>query len=272
MSFILGHELLTPNEIRYLKQALSGDRPLVLERVWSLMDDAWEECHCTQDVIDEHVAQFYAHPVWLLNGLFVEQDAQSLVFRRHFSAFVASLKPERVADFGGGYGTLARMVGAACPEAEIHIVEPHPHPSAVSLAKNTSNVRYVDELTGQYDVLIATDVFEHVPDPLALVEKTSVFLRMGGTYLVANCFWPVIRCHLPATFHFRWSWNVAMVAMNLQPGEVVSYGRAYMRTGQIAAATARRIEKRSRFWFALIERMPARVRRKVARLLIEGAF
>jgi hypothetical protein len=162
------------------------------------------------------------------------------------------------------------MIGAHCPDTEVHIVEPHPHAAAVSLSGQTPNVRYVTEFSGEYDVLIATDVFEHVPDPLALVESTAAHLRMGGEYLIANCFWPVIRCHLPSAFHFRWSWDAAMRAMNLQPGKLVTYGRAYNRIGPVSASAARDIERRSKRWFNLIERMPGRVQERLARFVFSG--
>lgn len=208
--------------------------------------------------------------MWLLNGFFIEQHAESLSHRRDFTDYVESLKPKLVADFGGGYGSLARMIGARCQDTEVHIVEPHPHAVAVSLAEHTPNVRYEREFSGEYDVLIATDVFEHVPDPLALVESTAAHLRMGGEYMIANCFWPVIRCHLPSTFHFRWSWNAAMTAMNLQPGKAVTYGRAYKRIGPVSAIAARAIERRSKRWFGLIERMPGLVHGRLAKLVISG--
>jgi len=234
------------------------------------MDAAWEECRCDPDVVDERIAEFYAHPVWLLNGLFIEQHADSLNYRRIFAEYVARLNPSRVADFGGGYGSLARMIGECCPSAEVHVVEPHPHKAAISLAGRTPNVRYVPELQGLYDVIIATDVFEHVSDPLALVASTATHLRMDGEYLMANCFWPVIQCHLPSSFHFRWSWDAAMKAMSLQPGKAVAYGRAYKRVGPVSSDSARRIEQRSRRWFWLIERLPVSARGRFARFLVSG--
>ena len=75
--------------------------------------------------------------------------------------------PVLVADYGGGFGVLALLLGAALPKAQVELVEPHPHAAAIALAAYTPNVRYVLELTGSYDLLIATDVFEHVPIPLA---------------------------------------------------------------------------------------------------------
>ena len=261
-------ENLSFEESKYLASILAERETIQLEGLWSLMDAAWAECGCNANVIDERINKFYQHPVWLLNGIFIEQDELSMKHRRVFSEYIAGLKPKRVADFGGGYGTLARMIAACCPEAEVHIVEPHPHKAAVEITEKIQNLRYVSDFHGEYDVIIATDVFEHVPDPLALVESTSYHLRVGGKYLIANCFWPVIKCHLPSTFHFRWTWDKAMTAMNLLPGQAVSYGRAYERLGPISASAAREIESRSSRWFELIEKIPGRIRVRVANILL----
>jgi SAM-dependent methyltransferase len=234
------------------------------------MDSAWDDCVCGAVPSADELHKYYSHPVWLLNGLFIEQDRDSIANREAFSGFVARLAPTRVADVGGGFGTLARMVGARCEDAAVEVMEPNPHEYAVRLARMTKNVRYVPGLSGEYDVLIATDVFEHVHDPLRLVEQTASHLRVGGIYLIANCFWPVIRCHLEATFHFRWSWDTALAAMNLQPETFVAYGRAFRKKGPVDRRHARSIERRSRLAFGLIERLPGRVRSRAARVLVEG--
>jgi hypothetical protein len=236
-----------------------------LEGVWALMDGAWEECGCNPEVCDERIARFYSHPVWLLNGLFVEQHAESIQYRQKFADFVASLNPKRVADIGGGYGSLARMIGERSLMSEIHVVEPYPHQAAVSLAEQTSNVRYMKRCSGPYDVMVATDVFEHSFDPLKLVEDTATHLNVGGVYLMGNCFWPVIRCHLPSKFHFRWSWDAAMAAMGFRAGKTLDYARAFKKVGPISADGARRIERRSMRLFSLIERVPWRYRDRAAR-------
>jgi predicted TPR repeat methyltransferase len=139
------------------------------------------------------------------------------------------------------------------------------------LADKTANVRFVPEMTGSYDVLLATDVFEHMADPLSLVEATAEHLRPGGTYIMDNNFFPVIKCHLPSTFHFRWSWDAAMKTMNLRPGDRVAYGRAYTRMGPVSAKPARSIERRSRRWFTTIERTSPRWRHRAIAVLIGGA-
>jgi len=258
---------ISPEEEEYLLAVLKDGKFPDLEGIWALMDEAWEECQCDSAVMDRRIENFYSHPVWLLNGLFIGQHNESQKNRRMFTDYVASLGPGRVADFGGGFGALARMIGERCPATEVHVVEPHPHALAMALAEKTPNVRYVSELSGKYDVLIATDVFEHVLDPLKLVESTAAHLRSDGKYLIANCFWPVIRCHLPATFHFRYSWDAAMAAMNLKPEISVAYGRAYTRRGPVVSASARRLEQRSMEWFQMIERLPSKIRARVGRLL-----
>jgi len=263
-------ETLTDSERQYIRSVLPDGEAPELEEVWALMDAAWNEYHCDPEVMDKRISGFYKHPVWLLNGLFIEQHEGSLSHRRDFCEYAASLYPKRVADFGGGYGTLARMIGERCPDTEVHIVEPHPHARAVLLAQQTPNVRYVSELEGEYDMLIATDLFEHVPDPLAMVESTANHLRLHGEYLIANSFWPVIACHLPSTFHFRYSWDKALRAMNLQPGRRVAYGQSFKRIGPVSAMSARAIEKRSKRWFDFIERMPHQLRPITVRLILRA--
>jgi hypothetical protein len=209
-----------------------------LDEVWSLMDELWISLGCDPLNIDERVNLYYKHPVWLLNGLYIEQHPESLSYRKKFTKWVLGQNPKRVADFGGGFGGLARFIGEALPHVQIEVVDPHPHPAAIALAAATPNVRYVSKLSGEYDILIATDVFEHVPDPIGLVAETAANLRIGGKYLIANCFEPVIRCHLPQLFHFSISWDSAMQGMGLKLSDEVSYGRAFCRQGPIDITTA----------------------------------
>jgi hypothetical protein len=241
-----------------------------LPQLWQLMDDQWYAHGCDSTKFDDSISAFYCHPVWLLNGLFIEQDSQSLAHRQAFTAYVAQQAPCRVADFGGGFGGLARFIGAALPQSSVEVVEPHPHPAAIALAAGTPNVRFVPELTGEYDLLIATDVFEHVPDPIVLAARTASHLRIGGHYLIANCFAPVIACHLPQLFHLSIGWDQAMRAMGLQPKERVQYGCSYVRTGQLEEQAARRIEhlaQRVYPWFHSLPRGRARLGSALVSLL-----
>ena len=254
-SFVLQHT--TPTEKRYLKEVFYrfGGYP-DLEQVWSLMDEPWVELGCDPMNMDERVTAYYQHPVWLLNGLFIEQHTESIENRTKFAKWVMDQNPRRVADFGGGFGGLARITGEALPNAQVEVVDPHPHPAAIALAANTPNVRFVPELSSEYDILIATDVFEHVPDPIGLTAKTAEHLRVGGQYLIANCFAPVILCHLPQLFHFNASWDAVMQAMGLQPEEKVGYGRSYRRTGALNVPAGREKGECSRKIYPLVAWLP----------------
>jgi 2-polyprenyl-3-methyl-5-hydroxy-6-metoxy-1,4-benzoquinol methylase len=231
-----------------------------LEQVWQLMDEAWTSCGCDPYRIDERVTAFYRHPVWLLNGLFIEQHYESLRYRRLFADWVLQQSPARVADYGGGFGSLARLIGRTASTTIVEVVEPHPHSAAVALAAETSNVRFVPELTGEYDIVIATDVFEHVPDPLALAAQTATFVRAGGSYLMANCFRPVILCHLPQLFYLDYAWHDAMSAMRLIPAETVAYGRVFRRGPTLNLSAARNLASCAARLHPVLRRLPRRLR------------
>ncbi len=227
-----------------------------LEQLWALVDEPWIDLGCDPRMMDDRVGAFYRHPVWLLNGLMTEHHPSSRDNRSKFSAWIVDQKPRRVVDFGGGFGGLARRVGAALPSVEIEVVEPHPHPAAVALAAATPNVRYVPELSGVYDIMIATDVFEHVPDPIGLAASTARNLRIGGQYLIANCFAPAVLCHLPQLFHLSISWDAVMQAMGLRPEERVVYGRSYRHSGIVDEQAARAKGECSRQIYPLVSWLP----------------
>jgi len=261
--------LITPVDQQWLLGVFErfGGYP-ELEQVWAVMDEPWRELRCDPEVMDQRIGAYYSHPVWLLNGLFIEQHQQSIENRERFRDWVVKQKPKRVAEFGGGFGGLARMIGDAMPSVEVEVIEPHPHPVAMARAGKTRNVRYQPELSGEYDMIIATDVFEHVPDPLQLVFETANHLRIGGQYLIANCFHPVILSHLPQLFHFRHSWDHALNVLGLRPAEQVVYGRAFLRQGSLYLAPAHQVEKHSRALWHVTQYLPGRVGRPLTRALL----
>jgi SAM-dependent methyltransferase len=182
------------------------------------MDQAWDRCSCDNHHPDpDRLASFYRNPVWLLNGMFIEQHAVSMGHRQAITTAVAALAPERVLDFGGGFGTLARLLATALPKSEVAICEPYPPRHGIESCKPFANIHFVSELTSQsVDVLVSTDVLEHVPDPLALLAAMVDAVRPGGHLLIANCFYPVIACHLTSTFHLRYSFDAFCQALGLE--------------------------------------------------------
>jgi 2-polyprenyl-6-hydroxyphenyl methylase/3-demethylubiquinone-9 3-methyltransferase len=186
--------------------------PPTVESLWELMDVAWRSCGCSQWRYDpKRYSAFYSHFVWELNGLFVDHDPESLRHREIFAHAIASRRPKKILDYGGGHGTLARLIADQCPEAIVELFDPY----AVSRsAKSFDRVETLEE--NSFDVIVATDVLEHVHDPLRLLWKWSGLLAPGGWLLLANCFEPVVLCHLPKTFYLSFSLPVFARAFGLQ--------------------------------------------------------
>jgi 2-polyprenyl-6-hydroxyphenyl methylase/3-demethylubiquinone-9 3-methyltransferase len=146
---------------------------------------------------------FYNHPVWVLNGLFSEADPVSRGHREAIVQYLNKLSISRVADYGGGGGVLARFISTDLPWAEVDIVEPYPADYFLRDLANMGRVQYVSRLRGPYDAVIAQDVLEHVDDPAGLALELVDAVRLDGYLVFANCFYPIIKCHLPATFYLR---------------------------------------------------------------------
>jgi ubiquinone/menaquinone biosynthesis C-methylase UbiE len=239
-----------------------------LENIWKIMDEIWEQLDCDNNKIDFRIDSFYSHPIWLLNGLFIEQHKESMCNRAAFTKWVCAQRPNRVADYAGGFGTLARMIAKSCPNAEIEIIEPHFHQLAFEKTKHYKNISYKKKLTGKYDILIATDVFEHVPDPLALINETSISLKDKGKYLIANCFLPVLKCHLPQHYHFSPTFDHTLETAGLKITESVKYATVFSLSRKFNLKQARIFEKKSKKFWNLTKYLPKFVARRLIKFLI----
>jgi 2-polyprenyl-3-methyl-5-hydroxy-6-metoxy-1,4-benzoquinol methylase len=107
------------------------------------------------------------------------------------------------------------------------------------------------------DCLVSTDVLEHVLDPLDLFSKMIDRVNKGGYLLIANHFYPSIKCHLPATFHLRYSFDKFAEKMGLEIIGVCegSHATIYKKTQskELDWQMLRKLEKRSRFLFPFNE-------------------
>lgn len=197
-------ELLTDKEKSYLKKWQFTEFP-TLEQIWNEMDSIWDTFALdnSRPLNQQCVEQFYEHPIWLLNGIFVHLDPVSQNHRRAMAKKISNFNPKRVADFGGGFGELARHLALIAPHIYIDIIEPFPTKLAKFYLSQYPNVRFTTNFEGIYNCVVAQDVLEHMEQPLKLVEKMVRATSIGGVLIFANCFYPVIKCHLPSTFHLR---------------------------------------------------------------------
>ena len=216
MKFDMELDFYTQSEIKRLLDGLDSEFT-ELNQLLYLIDKVWDELECDNQVIDEDkMSQFYSHPVWTLNGLFAEQDPLSLQHRRSISNWIANNELAKTLDFGGGFGTLARMIVGKNSKARVDIYEPYPSEYAVSRCGKYSSINFVSLMDHDYDCIVSTDVLEHVTTPLHLFESMIKSVKVGGYLIIANCFFPIIKCHLPSTFHLRYTFDRFAIAMGLE--------------------------------------------------------
>jgi len=205
------------------------------EDVWRLMDEVWDEIGLNNRKPGQKMlGQFYSHSVWLLNSLFIEQDTLSMGHRRSIRDWIQVRADEirRVVDFGGGLGTLGILIGDIGDHISVDIYEPYSSRLAQSRLQQKENVQFIKELVGSYDCLLAVDVLEHVTDPIKILDEMAKSVRPAGYLIIANNFSPVIKCHLPGTFHLRFSFRflARLIGLSRLGPCVGSHATVYMRT------------------------------------------
>lgn len=125
------YEIIEINNLLTRQKAGLSD----LEQMWYLMDLIWDDMGCDNEQLNwETIGKFYSHPVWLLNGLFIEQHELSMQHRNSISDWVANNKFQNVVDYGGGFGTLARLIAKKDSAMNVNIYEPHPSDFGVKSA------------------------------------------------------------------------------------------------------------------------------------------
>jgi 2-polyprenyl-3-methyl-5-hydroxy-6-metoxy-1,4-benzoquinol methylase len=210
---------LTQTENAEIERLLSfaENSPLDLNDLWRMMDIVWDEMGCDSENLDfDKISAYYSHPIWTLNGLFIEQDQVSMGHREAMATWITSNNISNVLDYGGGFGTLARLIATKDREIKIDIHEPFPSQLAIAKMQEFSNVNFVSSFDRSYDCLVCIDVLEHVDNPLELFGTMIENVKVGGFLVIANCFHPDIKCHLPSTFHFRHTFDQFARVMGLQ--------------------------------------------------------
>jgi ubiquinone/menaquinone biosynthesis C-methylase UbiE len=228
--------LLAPKEIDELNKliAIAGNGCLELDSIYQILDYQWDEFGCDNRNLDwEQIGKFYNHPVWLLNGLFIEQDPWSMQLRQSIVDWIL-LRKDRISsvlDYGGGFGTLARLIASKEQNLLIDVYEPHPHKFAIFQSAEYLNINFVDTINKQYDCLVSTDVLEHIADPFKVFANMIESVKLNGYLVISSHFSPTIKCHLPATFHLIYTFDYFAKIMGLSvlgncPG---SYATLYQK-------------------------------------------
>ena len=246
------------DEIEVLLNKQSTEIVNDLEKIWYLMDLVWDEYGCNNKKLNwDKIGQFYSHPVWLLNGLFIEQDDMSMGHRHAISDWVVQNDFTSVVDYGGGFGTLAKLIADKGDQIKIDIYEPYPSDFGLKRINGYTNIDFTNVLNNEYQCLLSTDVLEHVEDPLSVFSTMIGSVRTGGYLVIANCFYPVIKCHLPQNFHFRFTFNLFAKLMGLERigqlngSHATIYKKSVKKT--INWGLLRKVEVMSKNMFPLIQ-------------------
>lgn len=218
---------ITDQEKESLRQVLALQNPKItdeLEQIWYLMDKIWDDMGCDNHHLDwKKIGQYYSHPIWLLNGIFIENHTLSMIIREKIADYILEKKFKTICDYGGGFGTLAKSIAKKCPNSIVYIYEPHPSRYGLECIKEYNNIFFIDTLEENfYDCIISTDVLEHVEFPMqtfsSIIKSVKYYSKIegGGELIIANCFYPCIKCHLPHNFHFRYTFNYFAQKMGLK--------------------------------------------------------
>jgi 2-polyprenyl-6-hydroxyphenyl methylase/3-demethylubiquinone-9 3-methyltransferase len=260
MTIDLTDKNLTQTEKAEIKKLLKREKQGLddLEQMWYLMDLVWDNFQCNNKNLNwKNIGLFYSHPVWLLNGLFIEQHDISMGHRHAISDWIAERPFNNVVDFGGGFGTLARLIASKNKNIKMDIYEPHPSEFGLKRASEFTNIRIISALAHNYDCVVSTDVLEHVPDPLHEFANMIQSVKMDGYLVIANCFLPVIKCHLPQTFHLKYTFNYFAKMMGLEVVGLLegSHATIYKKINDLELnwTTIRFYERLSKITFPMIE-------------------
>jgi 2-polyprenyl-6-hydroxyphenyl methylase/3-demethylubiquinone-9 3-methyltransferase len=236
---------LEPTAKDKINQLLGTNCQLTLSQLWQLIDQAWMNYGCNNKIYDHtKYCLFYSDVIWTLNGIYAEQDSLSQRIRYDIVNQVVLSRATMILDWGGGIGTLARMLVQRDQGIKVDILEPYPSDLGLSLCDAFHQVSFIRfSLPIKYEFVLCIDVLEHLHEPLEAINEIYNSLRSGGYVLFANCFEPVIQCHLPKTFYLRYGFRWICLAKGLRlvrknPG---SYSETYIKVGRPFPLPAQKI-------------------------------
>lgn len=244
--YCIPSEWLCEADADYLLQ-LPQELPTV-DWIHSELDRVWHEQQLNNRIslMNQPIAGYYGHPVWLMNGIFSACDPVSFSHRTAIAKYLQAGKLKLVADYGGGFGQLAILIAAVMPDAEVYIVEPYPSRVGLERLRNEARIKVVPNLSvDRYEAIVAQDVLEHVEDPVRLASEIASSVSIGGKIIFANCFYPLIQSHLPLAFHLRCTFPYVMKSLGLRyVGKVegAEHALIFERSGHLSLSNARKAE------------------------------
>ena len=190
----------------YIKDFNENNSPKV-EDIWKIMNQVWDDMGLDNKYYDsERLSKYYSHPVWFLNGLFIEIDQESMNNRKSLAGYFENKENLMILDYGGGFGTLVKEIAKITPSSEVDIYEPYASKYAYENIQEFKNIKIVNNLKeNYYDVLVNTDILEHVEKPIELIAIYNKCLKKGGMLISHWNFTPCVKCHLPKHFHLRYT-------------------------------------------------------------------
>ena len=210
---------LDESDLRQLSEIVSKyGGQLTQDDLWRELDEAWRKhgCDYTNKTRIQRSA-FYSDKVWMLNAVYSELDPTSIYYREAAAKSIKVIKNSDVLDYGGGGGGLAKAIAIESPSSRITIFDPFPSSFALRNISRFPNIRFSNEMhKDSFDVVVCTDVLEHLEQPLLSLRSMVTALRFGGYLVIGNCFYPVIKCHLPSTFHLRVTFSLFCMLMGLK--------------------------------------------------------
>jgi len=209
-------DYLNEKEKEYILN-LSKDLPSI-KWVWKEMNRIWDELGLDnkKELDKQKIGEYYNHPVWIMNGIFVEQDEISKNNRINIASYLKKNNIIKIADYGGGAGVLAKKIVELNSDAIVDIIEPYPFNFFKERLKNIPNITFTSKFRdNQYECIILQDILEHLENPIDIVNEVSKFVKNKGLLIFGNCFYPVIKCHLPKTFYLRHLFKFILEDMGL---------------------------------------------------------
>jgi 2-polyprenyl-6-hydroxyphenyl methylase/3-demethylubiquinone-9 3-methyltransferase len=193
-----------------------------IDSLFHQLDTAWDNTLAKHngETSQEFFTEYYEHPVWALNSVFAEHDPTSRKHRQALAATISELGILSIADVGGGYGGFLRILKEINPAVGAFLCEPYLNEETKhSLLRN--NITCLPAPPASTEGYVLLDVLEHLPDPLMLTKALVDNAQPGSWFFFGNCFFPVIKCHLPSTFFLRQTFPLAAQLMGLKRVGVV---------------------------------------------------